>query len=271
MKYMTFNSSCSYTGVANMLEQLGFDTEDRTIALEMKLPCLFAHEDGTYLAGPMLQTAEWFNLYLHPIGYHMEETDLATQEVTAYLQNHSPAMLGLKTDNQSKHAVVYTGTEDGKLRFLNSKWQQALDPERFSLTEAELSHRLDRRAVVATLYPIEPKPTDLRKRMAESPAIIQQNLEEIRAVSREEHTIAFLMAKLNPLFRPLLLDTITMLTLLGESDLAQKFTLLQRDFLTTLRQDPSHTIRLNESLSIDNLSDAVRELIGFLHRQMDPI
>ena len=41
MKYMTFNSSCSYAGIANMLEQDGVNTTDREIALGMKLPYLF--------------------------------------------------------------------------------------------------------------------------------------------------------------------------------------------------------------------------------------
>ena len=73
MKYMTFNSSCSYTGVANMLAPYGVETDDRTIAQRMMLPYLFAKEDGEYHSGPMLQSAQWFNLYLHPIGYTMEE------------------------------------------------------------------------------------------------------------------------------------------------------------------------------------------------------
>ena len=33
MKYMTFNSSCSYAGVANMLEQYGVDTEAESDAV----------------------------------------------------------------------------------------------------------------------------------------------------------------------------------------------------------------------------------------------
>ncbi len=71
MKYMTFNFSCSYAGVANMLEQYGIDTDDRSIAMGMKLPYLFAYENGVYMAGPMLQSAAWFNLYLNPIGFEM--------------------------------------------------------------------------------------------------------------------------------------------------------------------------------------------------------
>ena len=47
MKYMTFNSSCAYAGLANMLEKKGIDVEDYEIALEMKLPFMVGrNEDG---------------------------------------------------------------------------------------------------------------------------------------------------------------------------------------------------------------------------------
>lgn len=49
MKYMSFNSSCAFAGVANMLQQLGIDVQDRDIALGMKLPYLFVKEDDVYL------------------------------------------------------------------------------------------------------------------------------------------------------------------------------------------------------------------------------
>ena len=64
MKYMTFNSSCSYAGLANLLSFYGIDTEDRKIALDMDLPFLFDCKDGYYSSGPMLQGGKWFNLYL---------------------------------------------------------------------------------------------------------------------------------------------------------------------------------------------------------------
>ena len=49
MKYMTFNSSCAFAGVANMLAVWGVDQEDREIALGMGLPSLFAKERNAYL------------------------------------------------------------------------------------------------------------------------------------------------------------------------------------------------------------------------------
>ena len=45
MKYMTFNSSCSYAGLANLLSFYGVDIEDREIALQMGLPFLFDYMD----------------------------------------------------------------------------------------------------------------------------------------------------------------------------------------------------------------------------------
>ena len=80
-KYMTFNSSCSYAGLANMLLRYGVDTQDREIARDMKLPFQFAYEEDEYRAGPMLQGAQWFNLYLHPRGLEMRETEVPAQMV----------------------------------------------------------------------------------------------------------------------------------------------------------------------------------------------
>lgn len=36
MKYMTFNNSCSFAGVANMLKDFSIDIEDYNLAIEME-------------------------------------------------------------------------------------------------------------------------------------------------------------------------------------------------------------------------------------------
>ena len=95
MKYMTFNSSCAYAGVANLLELEGMEAEDRQIALDMGLPFLFSFQDGAYCSGPMLQTGEWFNLYLQPRGFCMTETKLPREDVPEFLEGIPNAMLGM--------------------------------------------------------------------------------------------------------------------------------------------------------------------------------
>ena len=67
MKYMSFNSSCSYCCLANLLEGYGVDREDRELALDMDLPWLFSYdpEGRTFLAGAMLQGKAWFDRNPH--------------------------------------------------------------------------------------------------------------------------------------------------------------------------------------------------------------
>lgn len=261
MKYMTFNSSCSYAGVANMLEQFGVNTDDRSIAMGMKLPYLFSCEDGVYMAGPMLQSAEWFNLYLHPIGFDMTEKEVPAAQVLEYLKQQKTAMLGLQVDDSGKHAVVYTGSQDDKLVFLNNKWEHTDAPELIMLLEEELIAQIGNSAMIATLEPVLPKAIDLSTRLGNSVAVIRQNLAEIQEICAREETVALLRSRLNTVFRPLLLDGITMLGLLGNDNLASRFTEIQRLFLNALRQDATTIVRLGDYLPVDKLTAAAEEYI----------
>lgn len=268
MVYMTFNSSCSYAGVANMLEQYHFTTNDRTIALTMKLPYLFAYENGIYMAGPMLQSADWFNLYLNPIGFHMVEAAVSAEHAADYLRNQQTAMLGLSLDQNDKHAVVYIGEKDGNLLFRNNKWEQDPASEHIALTEAELQKQIEDTVMIATLKRITPKDVDLFSRLRESVFVIRQNLSEIGDVCRSKETVRVLRSKLNTLFRPLLLDGITMLGLLDEVELAQQFTAIQKSFLSALRQDANTTITLGNYLSMQELTAAAESYIQLITREL---
>lgn len=268
MKYMTFNSSCAYAGVANMLEQYGIDTDDGAIALDMKLPYLFSYENGVFQAGPMLQSAEWFNLYLNPIGFEMIEKEIPTEQVTAYLMQQKTAMLGLQTDGSGKHAVVYIGQQDGKLLFLNNKWEHTDTPERLALGETELTARISASAIIATLEPIPPKTVDLTGRIRNSIEVIRQNLSEIQALCSREESVEQLRVRLNSLFRPLLLDGITMLELLGETILAENFRSLQRQLLDALRQPSNSVIRLGCCLSFPELETLADRYISLISREI---
>lgn len=266
MKYMTFNSSCSYTGVANMLEQYGVDTTDCSIAMSMKLPYLFSCKDGVYMAGPMLQSAEWFNLFLHPIGFEMIEKEIPAAQVPGYLKQQKTAMLGLQVGENNKHAVVYIGTQDSKLIFLNNKWEHDPAPAQLTLTEAELLSRIGSSAMVAALVQIDPKPGNLHRYMDESIPTIQKNFAEIKDVCSTPKAVGELRSMLNTLFRPLLLDGITMLGLAGETELANQFSRIQALFLNALRQEPSTTVVLGEYLPIADLARAVDEYIVLIER-----
>lgn len=172
MKYMSFNSSCAYAAVANMLEQYGFNTEDRMIALEMGLPYLFSCEDGVYFAGPMLQTAEWFNLYLNPRGFRMSEVVIDRGEICAFLQDVKCAMIGIEVSEGNKHAVVFSGAEGERYRFINNKWEQADEPDTLLLSEGELLGRPDETVAAATLQKTEASDVDMKRHLEKSAEVL---------------------------------------------------------------------------------------------------
>lgn len=258
MKYMTFNSSCSYAGLANMLSYHGIDTTDRDIALDMELPCFLAYEDGSYLAGPSLQSAKWFDLYLNPRGFSLIETPVEKEDAPRFLRKQSCAMLGILMENSGKHAVVFTGMEGGRFRFLNNKWEQEPSPDTLLLTEDELLSRLDSTCIVAVLQPISPRPAPIRERVAQSLALWAQYEQALVETCAQTRSTGELRSLLNPLFRPLLLDGITMMELVGNTGLHARLTALQRSFLTALRsQEP--TLRLADHLPMDDLRAAMEE------------
>lgn len=237
MKYMTFNSSCSYAGLANLLSFYGIDTEDRDIALQMRLPRLFAREDGCYLSGPMLQGAKWFNLYLHPIGFTFTERRMKREDVCSYLRFHHPAMLGLRVTAESKHAVIYTGGGEEEYRFLNNRHESSPEPTDLRLTEKELLYRLDETVTVGILERAEPVPIEFRPYFEGSLTTLHDLEEEITAFCSQEQPAAALREARDRLFRPILLDGVTMLELLGEEQIAAALRTVRAQLMAALRED----------------------------------
>ena len=266
---MTFNSSCSYAGIANMLEQYGIETYDNSIAVGMNLPFLFSYSNGVYLSGPMLQTAEWFDLYLNPIGYQLIEKTISADSIDEYLKNQKTAMLGISLGETGKHAVVYTGTFSDSFVFINNKWENDSSPSEIRLNKQELQKRIEPEVMVATLQPISPKSVDFTPKFQSSISILRENLKEIIALCDTEESVANLRLKLNTLFRPLFLDGITMLNLIGETRLANEFVKLQQELLGTLRQEPHQKVFLKEHLSIPKLCKSVEAYIQLIINVMN--
>ena len=264
MKYMHFKASCSYAALASIMELNGVDTEDYIIALEIKLPWLFAKEDGAYRSGPMLQGAKWFNLWLLPRGYRMVEKLTAQEALCAYLRSHKPAMLGLQTA-QGKHAVVFT-EYDGAYRFLNPTRENSGEQTELSLSEKELLTSVDRETMVGFVVPAEAEPQDLTPYLSASASVLQENRAAIEAFAAEQHVPEDYPPAMNSLFCPLLLDGITMLELAGETALARELTALQQQFLSFVRGSKEEP--LCRMLSLDRLHDMVEQYAHLIEQQI---
>lgn len=269
MKYMTFNSACSFAGIANMLEQYGVDVTDREIALGMKLPYLFAYDEGAYVSGPMLQKAEWFNLYLNSIGFVLIEKKIPADQVVDYLKSQKTAMLGIKMENGGKHAVVYKGIEADKLLFINNKWENEEAPSEMKFTEEELQENIEAEFVIATLQQVQPAKVCIVEKLEASVSALQANVLEIEELCKKEVSIAYLQSKLNTLFRPLFLDGITMLHLIGETEFADEWKVMQGNLLDAIRADKNQCIQLGEYISTDKLQVLAQRYVELITIELE--
>lgn len=263
MKYMTFNSSCSYAGLANLLSLHGVDTTDRRIALDMGLPYIFSKEENWYLAGPMLQGAKWFNLYLHPHGFNLTETEVRREELCACLQTLSNAMLGIYVSENNKHAVIFNGIKNGLYSFLNNKWEHSDEPDTLLLTEQELLSRLDNAVVIGILNESAPQAAETQHLYQTSVSTLRAMQQDIHTFCAQEHTPQELRQAMNPLFRPLLVDAITMTDLLGEAAIHDWLKSLQSQFMNVIRS--GHSTRPADSLDLAVMDEAVCRYIDLIY------
>ncbi len=242
MKYMTFNSSCPYAGLANLLEMHGIDTEDHQIVLDMGLPYFLRYDRDTkcYQTGASLQSAEWFDLYLKPRGFYYVEKTLEKHQLVQEIKPVS--MLGLQITAQSKHAVIYLEQANGRFLFLNNKWKESEEPERLVLTKEEMLNRLSNVVVVGSLERCQPEQVDIAPYLQESLDTWEQLRIEMQEYLVCEQTPKSLRESMNRLFRSLLLDGLTMMQLAQNDFQTQLLSELQRIYLTALRRNQSITL-----------------------------
>ena len=206
--------------------------------------------------------AKWFNLYLKPIGYSMTENEVNREQLCDYLHNLRYAMLGLRVSERNKHTVVYTGLKAGKFCMLNNKWEQEDAPDTLLLSEQELSQRVDAVVTVAVLHQ-SPCETVEKKGLAKhSIAVLQALARGIAAFCSQEQSATEIRRSLNTLFRAILLDGITMLDLIGETEISRKLKIVQGQLMEAVRED--RPLQMDQRLDIALLQSAIAAYISLI-------
>ncbi|MBQ7873669.1 MAG: hypothetical protein IJ306_00700 [Oscillospiraceae bacterium] len=269
MKYMHLNSSCSYAGIANMLMLRGFDTEDYKIALDIDLPShiRFDEEDGAFLSGFSLQTKKWFNFYLKPRGFEYIEESVSKSEIKEKLR--PGMMLGLFVKPQQKHAVICKEITADKVIFINNKWEETDEPEEIYLNFDELTERITEPFVLGYIIPHKKEIPEMKNEYSESIRTWECLRKALHSLISETRDETELKEKMNPLFRALLLDGLTMAQLRNDDILQQKLTILQRSFLDVLRQNKAS--RLSEHIDAVLLDEAIDLIIEYAKFKMNEL
>lgn len=263
MKYMSFTASCSYCCLANLLEMFGVEKEDRDIALEMGLPYLFSRdgESGSYLAGAMLQGKDWFNDYLNSIGFDFFEDMVEKEQTIRHLEEHIPCMVGLKGDF-GRHAMIFKGHQNGEYRFMNPHREGDGQPDEVVFSEGALLEALSEVNAVGYILPgKEPVKPD-RSAFQSSLSWLRRWRDEIREFCGQPRTRAEIMAAVDPLFRPLAVDGLAMMELIGEQALAEGFRIFQQQAMALFRAGDCCPDGFIDQEHVSRITAAYADLIG---------
>ena len=268
MKYMHFNSSCSYAGLANLLYLDGIDTEDFVIALAIDLAYLLVKDGASYLAGTMLQSKEIFDIYLNPLGYELIEKNYDKDEVLKILEaSDKNYMLGVNIAPGNKHAIIYKEHKDNRFRFINNKYDDSDEPDEFNWTADELKERLDDETFLAHIEKVSAKDMDLEGLLEKSIENLGALKKDIINFSKREISKNELRESMNTLFRAALLDLVTMFLLIEEDKLMKRTKKLQKEYINVIKKGKESLV-LEKEMNISGLVDVLNEWESLMKKNL---
>ena len=241
MKYMTFNNSCSYAGVANLLEDFEIEIQDYELAIEMRSPYIFKYDEyfKKYISGAMLQNEKHFNYYLRGKGLNFVENKFEKEEVIDYLDSlKGKAMIGLIMDSGRGHGVIYCGVKDDKYLFLNNKRKDSSEVDYFNYSKEELGkHLMDTTFIgyIEKSLKSRKENIDQIKEIKNSIKVLDEYKLWVIDFCKKEQSIEVLKEAMDSYFRALFLDVYSMMEIIGQEELVLDIGQLRKDFLAAMK------------------------------------
>lgn len=270
MKYQTFNRSCAYAGLANMLLDYSIDVEDRDIVLGANIPYMFCYDnhEGRYISGSMLQGKRWFDLYLNRLGFEFVEEYLDIESAIRYLgATKERSMIGLKIGNTGRHACVFLGVKEGMYFFLNNKHKETEEREEYAFVKNELYNLMEDSSPIGHISAVESKRhVDYCAEMKKSLDMLEQYREEIISFVSVKRTGDELIISKQTLFEALFLDIVSMLGFIGEKELLNKIIDLRGKYLDALQQRTE--LALKECLPVNDINSVIDMYKNIIKKKM---
>jgi hypothetical protein len=261
MKYMTFNRSCSFAGIANLLEEYDLHYEDYEIIKALSIPYMFLYlqQEDCYVAGAMIQSQAWFNYFLNTLGFDFIEEYVNPQAALEYFdKNGKRYMLGIviNANSNSKHTVVFESKENEKYRFLNPKRKNSIEPDYFVFNRDELYEKLPPNFHMGYLSRNQKiVPYDATDQLLNSLNNIDQYQNKVIEFCSKKQDIKTLIEERDTLFAPLLLDVLAMMELIGETALANDIKDIRDNFMKAMKE--TQAVFLADYIMLEFLDDII--------------
>lgn len=231
---MHANSSCSYCAISYMVQVFDINVTDIDIVKEINLPLMFEKNNNQYNSGFMLQSKKWFDLFLNPRGLELKELMFNKNPAIAFLKENKNVMIGLKTP-QGKHAVVLVDYSGSCFKFFNPTHEGSGEEEYLVLNEETLINSLDNKLSVARIVPCEKKSVDLKDNIVESISALSFYKNDLESFVENNAAREAYRNNLD-LFRPLLLDGLTVMEITNETSLLSLMKQAQKQLLSFIRE-----------------------------------
>ncbi len=246
-KYQTFNSSCAYAGIANLLSQIDVDVEDRDIIIgsNAAFQLLYDELENQYLAGYKVQGKKWFNYYLNPIGFEYKEFECSIDEYLSLIkggfQNH---MIGLWLGKVERHAVIYEGSNNSHFKYLNNKSIDSSESDYLVLSENDLRRVNKQSLVYGYIEKSDIEYCSFDKSYFEQTIIniemykkmILENIGVVKPYSTH-------LIERNTIYRTLFLDLHSMIEILDHYSLSKKILEMRSKYLNRLKSRNSFALQ----------------------------
>jgi hypothetical protein len=258
---MTFNRSCSYAGFANLLEKYDIYYEDYEIAKVLSIPYLFLYlqEEDCYKAGAMIQSHQWFNYFSNSVGFdYVEEWHNPQSTIEYFDKNGRSCMLGIiiKTDSNSKHAVIFEDKENEKYRFLNPKRKDSIEQDYYVFNKDELIKKLPPNIVMGYLVKNQKiVPFNITDKLVCSVNNIENYKNKMIEFCSKKQDIKTLIETRDILFSPLLIDVLAMMELIGEASLAIDIKNIRDKYMKAMKE--TQEVLLTDYIIPEYLNDII--------------
>lgn len=266
MKYMHFKGSCSYAGIANMLELSGYDTKDYIIANKIKLPYMFDWVDGTYLAGTRLQNKKWFNLFLNQIGFRLVEVKISSTDLVKYLQKNQPIMIGIKS-HESKHAVIYYMHDKHDFYFINNKFENEQCPELIKMSATKLMSCVPKILTIGYLEKCDVENVDIISQLIHSAKTLEKMHGDLFSYCSTFRSKEDILNCRENLFRALFLEAPIMYQLEDNEYLYESLLKLQHSLMHALSRE--NDILLSDYIDMKLLNETIKSILNTINNLIE--
>ncbi len=240
MKYQTFNRSCAYAGLANLLLSQHIDIDDRKLMIDNKITHLFLYDEKqkSYIAGPMIQSKEWFSYCINPFGFVFKEMSVSPKTLEEVLRTTTHKLMMSIVVDGSQHAVIYCGIRNNKYKFLNNKWKDSLEDEYYFFDLYTLKQKLVFTSPVGYIEETNEKSDmNLSLKIEESIHTLDRYLEDIKSFMNSTKTVEEQLEAKKTMFEALFLDVYSMLDILQENNLKNQLEVLRNQYIQSLKEN----------------------------------